>query len=729
MPTLMLNLDDLVPFTDLGTSVLTNAAGFVLSRNGVPITVEAQDAGYLVSKPDEAARSFSSAGAVLSSEVFGDLSRIARNQAIMLERLRIIGKPVPITSDLKEVAGSVPAFISNAEPWRALDHWLFEQQKSQNYQGTDLLLIDGPAGVGKTTIVRETALLRAESYNESRPLIMQIVSRGRVLQNISDLIAFSLQDVRANLTISQLLVLMRHGLITLAIDGFDELSDPNGFQTAWSGLNSLIADARGKATLLLAGRETFVSTDTIRTQLSSFNPAQDRLSALSLSDPYPDAAREWLLTKRGWNKSILEMDFVEPIFVKNSYALRPFFLDVIAREPEALKSDEPPASDLLSYLVDVMTRREADKFVENLDPPNGIEANKTYGAYVGRFLEEVARDLAENQSDSIADEALDLLATVAAHGLLPEDQVAAVVRRARTVVFLANDVQIGHVRFAHEQLQQHFLSREALRSVGEGETPRYVRRNLFGREALEVFAHVARGRVEEAQLFLRAVRAGISTTSRDSTDANLSVLGIAAACGAAPDNADLRIQNVGISELHFPFSPPPGISIGTTVVSIMHAASADLRSIKFGDGVDVATLVIDQRTLLPSSMPIPHILVSHQGTTADRREIECVLRNDVEKFSRGSLIWSDDLTELLGRIERYRPFWLRTDIHNTDPQGRRIISHDDWPALYEALKELNLVTIKSRPQASGVRADFIHFRRDVLLAEHAGLNQRLRLAN
>ena len=726
MPALILDFDDLVPFADLGTAVERSAAGFTLSRNGVQTTVEAHDAGYVVKRSDEAAQSFKSAGALLSSAAFGDLSRIARNQAIVLEPLRIIGRPVPITSNMKEVAGPISsAFVSRPEPWKALDQWLRDQRLSQPPQGTDLLLIDGPAGVGKTTIVREVALLRAKSYDGSLPLVIQIASRGRVLQNISDLIAFSLQDVRANLTIGQLLALMRYGLITLAIDGFDELSDPNGFQTAWSGLNNLIEDVRGAATFLLAGRETFISTDTIQRQLTSFDATRDRLSALALSDPEPGEAREWLLTKSGWNSTLLAKEFVEPIFVKGSYALRPFFLDVVAREPAALKSDEPPASDLLSYLVEVMTRREAEKFVETLDPPNGSESTRAYGAYVGRFLEEVARDLAENQTDSIADEALDLLATVAAHNLLPADQVAAVAQRARTVVFLTNDVRAGHVRFAHEQLQQHFLSREALRSVGEGEVPRYVRRNIFGREALEVFAHVARGRAEEAQLFLRAVRAGIATSSRDRTDANLSVLGIAAACGSAPEDAHLHIRNVGISELHFPFSPPPGISIRNVVVSILRAASADLTNVKFEDGVDVATLEIDRRTLLPPSMPVPQTLVSHEGTTADRNEIVRVLKRDAEKGSSDGLIWRDGLAELLGRIERYRPFWLRTNIEDTDRQGRRIILHVDWPALYDALKALNLVTIRSR-QAAGVRADFVHFRQDVLPAEHAELHQRLR---
>ncbi len=724
MPALKLSADDLAPFADFGTSVETIDEGFVLKRNGVQTNIIRRGDGYVVQCVGEPDQIWESAGAVLASTRFGDLERIAENQAVVLGSVRLLITPVPITSALKPVAGSMPNFVTQERAWSALDQWLRALRQTQSDAGTDLLLIDGPAGVGKTTIVREASLLRAETYDGSQPLIIQIVSRGRVLQNISDLIAFALQDVRANLTIRELMILIRHGLIVLAIDGFDELSDPNGFQTAWSGLNSLIEGARGLATFLLAGRETFVSTETIRKQLVSFNAASDRLGTLSLSDPDPAAARDWLLHQPGWDTALLSMDFVEPIFVKNSYALRPFFLEVIGREPEALRANDTPASDLLSYLVNVMTRREAKKFFEALDPPDGDAAITTYGAYVGRFLEEVARDLAENQSDSIADDALDLLATVAADGLLPDDQVAAVVQRARTIVFLANDVRPGHVRFMHEQLQQHFLSREALRSVGEGETPRYIRRNLFGREALEVFGHVARERPDQAHVFLKAVRIGISSPSRDRTATNLSALGVAAACGAAPADADLRLRNVGINELHFPFSPPAGISIDDAVISILHVSGVDLRTVDFGDGVDVATLEMDRQTLFPASMPVPQLIETSDGTFTVPHDIERIVRPAGIEAAQIVLDWPEGIADLIGRIQRYRPFWLRTNVEDTDPQGRRIVSHADWPDLLDALKALDLVTIKSR-QAAGVRADFLHFRQDVSLAENKELRALL----
>ncbi|NIZ11111.1 NACHT domain-containing protein [Pseudooceanicola sp. HF7] len=714
---------DLRPFADIGTSVEVIEAGFMLTSNERPITVSRENAGYEVSA-DGQTRRYTSAGAVLASPVFADLSKVARNQVALLAPKRMIGRPVPITCQMKVVEGRVPGWSNQVKPWESLNDWLRDVPSSRRPGGTDFLLIDGPAGVGKTTIVREAALSRAESYDGSAPLILQVVSRGRVLQNIPDLIAFALQDVRSNLTVNQLIVLMRHGLVTLAIDGFDELSDPNGFETAWSGLNGLIEEARGSATLLLAGRETFVSTDTIRKQLSSFSANRDRLAALSLTDPDPDAARAWLLEQDGWSHTLLDKEFVEPIFDSGSFALRPFFLHLISLEPDALASDELPASDLLTYLVDTMTRREATKFVEALDPPDGSEATAKYELYVGRFLEEVARDLAENQSEAINDDALDLLARVAADGLLPDDQIAAVAQRARTVVFLANDLRAGDVRFAHEQLQQHFLAREALRSVGEGEIPRYVRRNLFGREALDVFGHVARGKGEEANRFLIAVRKQLASPSRDRTSINLAVLGVAAACAVVLKDADLQIRDIGIGELHFPFAAPDGISFRGTTISILYAAGADLQNVHFNDGVVIVTLEIDARTLLPSPIPLPQILVGPEGTTADGSVIRGTLSpegvvNDPTKF-----VWSESLAELLGRIDRYRAFWLRTNIDDTDPPGRRIIAHPDWDRVFAALKEFDLVTVRNR-QASGAWAAFVHFRKDISLVEHPDLYRKL----
>jgi hypothetical protein len=723
MSPLELSIDDIEPFSDLGTSIEASGSRFSLSRNGQRVDIALSRSGYIIETADSSTQYFDSPSALLASPTLANLARIARNQAVLLAPERV-AEPIPVHTDFRGVVGSSAAFVENAEPWQSLDLWLRSQKLSQNPNGTDILLLNGPAGVGKTTIVREVALLRAEQYNGSSPLIVQISSRGRVLQNISDLIAFSLQDIRSNLTIDQLVSLIRHGLIVLAIDGFDELSDPNGFETAWSGLNSIISRTKGNSTFILAGRETFISTEIIQRQLKFFDINLDRLSTLNIDDPDPIEARKWILAQDGWSYDLLNREFVEPLFVEGSYALRPFFLDVIRREPIALASDSPPASDLLSYLVEVMTEREGDKFVESLDPPDESRAIETYKLYIVRYLEELARDMAENQTDSIAIDALDLIAAVAADGILPDEQVPALVQRARTVVFLANDLRPGYVRFAHEQLQQHFLAREALRSVGEGETPRYIRRNHFGREALEVFAHVARGHEADAMRFLSAARLQMKQPTRDRANTNLAVLGIAAACATAPDDAGLVVKDTPISELFFPFAAPAGISLLGTTVSLLHAAGADLRTVAFDSGCHIVTLEVDQATLLSRSMPLPQTLVHPGGTTSSPVEIRVLISRVDEQTDKSAAVWPADLAELLGRIDRYRTFWLRTNVDDADPPGRRIILHPDWPSVYQALRDLGLVTVRMR-QAAGTQSEFIHFRQTNKLSENGDLRNML----
>ena len=109
---------------------------------------------------------------------------------------------------------------------------------------------------------------------------MQLAGRGRVLTFIQDLLAFSLQRMRVPVTFDQVPILVRHGLVTLAIDGFDELGDPSGYEHAWGQLNELIRDVRGGGAIILAGRDTFIGPERIRRDIKSLT-RQDGINALT----------------------------------------------------------------------------------------------------------------------------------------------------------------------------------------------------------------------------------------------------------------------------------------------------------------------------------------------------------------------------------------------------------------------------------------------------------------
>ena len=64
--------------------------------------------------------------------------------------------------------------------------------------------------------------------------------------------------------------------------------------------------------------------------------------------------------------------------------------------------------------------------------------------------------------------------------------------RAGVMAFLANDALPGYRRFAHSQLCNYFLSAAVIESVGSGETPKFVRRNIFSADFLAVFMEVLR---------------------------------------------------------------------------------------------------------------------------------------------------------------------------------------------------------------------------------------------
>ena len=180
-------------------------------------------------------RTHASFRALLASERFADLRLWANNQSQSQRFLKdAYDHRIPVTG-----------VLSDTDEERKLDVEEFDEflasEGLANHSSVRVTVIDVPAGIGKTRFIEFLAWLRATRFfSKRRPLVLHVQSRGRVLTYIQDLIAFSLQRLRLNVTFDQVPVLVRHGLVILAIDGFDELADPNGYDLAWSQLGELI---------------------------------------------------------------------------------------------------------------------------------------------------------------------------------------------------------------------------------------------------------------------------------------------------------------------------------------------------------------------------------------------------------------------------------------------------------------------------------------------------------
>ena len=179
-----------------------------------------------------------------------------------------------------------------------------------------------------------------------------------------------------------------------------------------------------------------------------------------------------------------------------------------------------------------MLARESGKFGDAVD---SVLAPEMRQQYVRRLLCEIARFMADDQTDIIDAISLSWLVEVALpHGDETDPEVVAMLKnRAGVVAFLANDDLPDYRRFAHSQLFNYFLSVDAIEAVANNEIPKYVRRNLFSADFIAVFADVFRHTADadpaHARLFFdRARKWALDQQSIDRGSRNLGAWLIAA---------------------------------------------------------------------------------------------------------------------------------------------------------------------------------------------------------
>ncbi|MBB2203395.1 NACHT domain-containing protein [Gluconacetobacter tumulisoli] len=444
---------DLAVFADIGTdapSVESVQGGFSvrLTRQGEATEIAvSQRSDALIEIWGDERQKHASLKALLASERYGNLRDWAAKQVAFLDQ------EMRKTGDLIDISGYLNTPFNSADA-AAVDDSLCG---SQNVDSTRILLIDGPAGIGKTQFITSLSKRRADGFMiRRRPLILHVQSRGRTLSYLYDLVAFSLQRIRLDVTFDQVPILAKYGLITLAIDGFDELADPDGYENAWSQVSDLIAVLRGSGSIILAGRETFIGRDRVLKDISSLRVEKDELNVLTLQPPSKSTAVKWLLSQ-GWQEdqvAVIE-DFLEP----NSLALRPFFLKTLSNPEIAQSISSSNAFSVLSILMDAMIGREIAKFGEAVERSlNASDRRK----YLISLLGEAARDMAESNNSAISDATLSWLVDVALPREIDESINRILKARSHALAFFTNDDRRGYRRFYHDKFYEYFLSLEGV---------------------------------------------------------------------------------------------------------------------------------------------------------------------------------------------------------------------------------------------------------------------------
>ena len=726
-------LDEMALFADLGTGVAQGEQtreGFAvrLYRNGDELKLVFADdgSGKVVERcRGREPRTHASYLALLASERFGDLRRWASTQAMLLkETLAEIEPGIRVQGAL---AGNDEALSADQ-----LDGFLHTGANGSDF--VQVMLIDGPAGIGKTKFIEALAFARARNYGRQRhSLVLHVQSRGRVLSYLQDLIAFSLQRLRLSVTFDQLPVLARHGLITLAIDGFDELGDPNGYELAWSQVNQTINDLRGTGTLILAGRETFIGLGRLRSALPVLQE-RDIVHGLTLCPPSPADAEHWL-HKKGWSKDDVEKtrDLLDP----DSYALRPFFLAKLAETDLAQSIRESPSTSLLPLLIDLMIDRESEKFGDAVE---SVLNNKERRLYTHDLLCEIAQYMADDQTDIIGETPLPWLVDMALPKEVDAHTTGLLKNRAGVTAFLTNDALPSYRRFAHSQLFNYFLSAAAIDSVGDGTIPKYVRRNIFSADFLAVFTEVLRhiastepGRVK--RFFSRSLQSVGNYRSIDRGARNLGAW-VISALPTMEDITDkretLRIGPLDVDETVLRGTAPPTL-LRRVVVNQIDVRGTDLTELTFEDSA-LTSAIVDDRTRVSRTFPVPkRIRLQNADVDHPTEDIwdpaliaewldahgRAMRTDDHEQMPNGRL---DEMLRLLGRACRSPTFWIPEEKGQTHVD--KFVNDPLWPTILELLRSHDYLREKQMG-VSGRHPRFVHIKQPHRILENDPSDDRV----
>ena len=713
-------LSDFSPFVDIGAvapKVTREKEKYIVRffRDGreIKITIDEKTGAVKSVWGQAAARNHHSIPALLSSDIFANLKRWAEIQAEFLKReLNERKRTIPISA--RDEGGVV---VNDAS---AIDALIGARQRSEG--AAEVVIIDGPAGIGKTHLISELALLRAEAYKETaRPLILHVKSRGRILSNLDDLMAFSLQTIRSTVTYDQVPVLARHGLIIAAIDGFDELGDPNGYEMAWAQLSEMIAAIRGLGTIILAGRDTFIGRDRVMKDVSSLREGVDLVRGITLQSPTPEQAKKWLLAHDGWGEPSFTLPSIAVLLEEGSFALRPVFLKLLAEgvKPKDIKGMHE------RYLTPLLLRgiigREAKLFGK---PVQAIMPSEEIENFLDNFLLEVAREMADMQSESLDGSSLAWIAEAALGDGYANDIVGLVKNRASVVALLVNDDRPGYKTFVHTYLQNYYLGRVTIEALGRGEVPKFIRRNILGPEFLGTFVDVASEYGSSKpkifhNFFARTQSLAQNYTSIDRGARNLGALLLASLPNLTKEE-NVLLNAVQIDDAIVRGTAGPA-EFSSVVVNQLDCRSADLSAVVFDD-CSITNLIADNGSIFSKSFPNPTVLISSTGeqiTEAGKISDWINVRGRVGGSSRNSVV-SDKIRvhgiySLLGRICRIRQYWLRSG--DDDIHSERIFRDPNWVVLSKLLTAHGFLRMEKR-NASGRSSNFYHIRQpERLLSE------------
>lgn len=691
------------PFEDFESSERDDGWTVMMVREGDRIRL-IRDSNKIRMFSNDRESKFASIKSLLASDDFSNIGRLATAQRH--ETRHLIADETGSMKNFILCRGEIETDANGASDLSFDKVSDLIDEKSDRLR---IFVVDGVAGVGKTLLIERLVRERAlqPSYKSGRPLVLHVKSLGKVLTALDDRIAGTLSNLKTQFYQEELRPLVRRGIIHLAIDGFDELSDSRGYKRAWGALRDFIRDLDGKGTCILAGRDTMLDRDAVVDGLgTAVNEAA--ITILNLRYPEPKDISDWLSLKSKWkgkgNK--IYRNQVERQTWSIDYLRRPFFVSRIADlEP---RDYAEIGGDPISYLMESMILRESKKIVpadsENI---NGISITDLYS----EILAETARLMMDDETNRIEVEMLRLIAESVFEGNLTKEMIDAFAQRVETFALFEADVNDEGVRiFPHENIRSYFYSKYVVNHFCQFGATNGMYRVFLSLEDFRIFNGIVRRASLENQKNLRhaMMKTLRSSTSYGCMPSNIGGLLLAFLPFEDDENA-FSLANLDLTDawLADQTDIQKG-SLNNVTISRLDVRGADLSGITF-ENVVVSEMLVDQFVRFGESVPEIKSLNLHNATAGKSRIFDPTEVHDwinVKVKKEQNLKTPDQRWKLLEKFSRVslRQYWIR----DGDEDTKRITRSDHWEGLCDLLRRHDRLETSEKVQASGRPAKWYH---------------------
>ncbi|MEP9317916.1 hypothetical protein ABKS89_12320 [Pseudomonas sp. LABIM340] len=681
------------PFTD---SKVKNPAGkrrIELIRNARELIFEIdKTSGRISSKHRKG--DYQNLRSLLASAEFCDIKRLADTQHRYYTR--------------QEQGPEIPAEITINKKKISAEN-LAEKISSTDGK-ISLTLLDGPAGVGKTYQIKRLAKKQAAKFlndNQSPP-VLHISSGGRRLSNFPDVLAATTQEIGACFNGKHVPILVRHGLIIAAIDGFDELVDADGYEDSWRALQHFLNDVGNSGQIILAARDTFIDQQELLDRINKENGDSIQLELGHINLVSPESAIEYLSKSPHWKPDDINSEITRDILSEGSYALRPFFLNVLR---DAGGWEKVKDEGFRSYLVNNLIQREAKIISAGL---KGLDIQDVIPS-LHHLFSEISLEMAMRENNLIDLEHLSFIMSYVFEGVTDDLSIRKLSHKSGSTSLLEITTEKDKRKFPHSEIQYYFFAHAILEGLAGRSTPSVLRRTILGNEQLEVFAEVFTSKEKQAK---DATTYLYSELNKDLTADSLSNNGSALALLAFSLGLLNRLDYLSVNEATFAAGSPSGI-LNDFSASRIDACGADLTDVIF-EKARITTLVIDEYTKFGKSHPQVDSLEIRGLNSRIERSPETIsselsthsILTSENKYSENSAVRL--LEKLARRSNRY--CYIREE---GDDEGSFLLKDESWPTLKQILAKHDRIDIKVKKAMHGRPAPLFRIKNPMELLDQS----------